>query len=158
MPDIYIKVRERIAQTTGNRGIVCGNSDYTAVFDFDAEWNDYPQKTMRTVWRDTETGRLVHDDVLFEGNQAVMPPVWRTFQVAIGVYAGDIRTTTAARVPCIDCITDTAPQHSDPDAAVYEQLLAYLAQIEQGGSKPGNAVMIASSVPINSIPEIIEEG
>ena len=157
MPDIHITVRDRIAQADGDPEIVCGNSDYTAVFDFDAEWVAYSQKTLRTVWRDTATGKLGRDDVLFDGNSAVLPPVWRTNQVLIGVYAGDIRTTTAARVPCIGCITDTAPHHDDPDDALYRQLIAYLEQIEQGGGKPENAVMIAEYVPFISFPEV-EEG
>ena len=156
MPDIHITVRERIAQADGDPEIVCGNSDYTAVFDFDTEWNDYPQKTLHTVWRDTATGKLGHDDIMFEGSSAVLPPVWRTCQVLIGVYAGDIRTTTAARVPCIGCITDTAPHHDDPDDALYRQLLAYLEQIEQGGGKPEAVVLMASTIPCDNVPEIIE--
>ena len=156
MPDIHITVRERIAQADGDPEIVCGNSDYTAVFDFDAEWVAYPQKTLRTVWRDNATGKLGHDDIMFEGSSAVLPPVWRTCQVLIGVYAGDIRTTTAARVPCIGCITDTAPHHDDPDDALYRQLLAYLEQIEQGGGKPEAVVLMASTIPCDNVPEIIE--
>ena len=156
MPDVHITVRERIAQADGDPEIVCGNSDYTAVFDFDAEWVAYPQKTMRTVWRDNATGKLGHDDVLFEGNRAVLPPVWRTCQVLIGVYAGNIRTTTAARVPCIGCITDTAPHHDDPDDVLYRQLVAYLEQIEQGGGKPEAVVLMASTISCDNVPEIIE--
>ena len=156
MPDIHITVRERIAQADGDPEIVCGNSDYTAVFDFDAEWVAYPQKTLRTVWRDNATGKLGHDDIMFEGSSAVLPPVWRTCQVLIGVYAGDIRTTTAARVPCIGCITDTAPHHDDPDDALYRQLLAYIEQIEQGGGKPEAVVLMASTIPCDNVPEIIE--
>ena len=156
MPDIHITVRERIAQAEGDPEIVCGNSDYTAVFDFDAEWVAYPQKTMRTVWRDNATGKLGHDDVLFEGNRAVLPPVWRTCQVLIGVYAGNIRTTTAARVPCIGCITDTAPHHDDPDDVLYRQLVAYLEQIEQGGGKPEAVVLMMNTIPCDNVPEIIE--
>lgn len=157
MPDIHITVRERIAQADGDPEIVCGNSDYTAVFDFDTEWVAYPQKTMRTVWRDTETGRLVHVDTLFTGSSAVLPPVWRTNQVLIGVYAGDIRTTTAARVPCIGCITDTAPHHDDPDDVLYRQLLTYLEQIEQGGGKPEAVVLLTNGVPLTGTPEICGE-
>ena len=154
MPDIHITVRERIAQADGNPEIVCGNSDYTAVFDFDAEWNDYPQKTLRTVWRDTATGKLGRDDIMFDGNRAVLPPVWRTNQVLIGVYAGNIRTTTAARVPCIGCITDTAPHHDDPDDALYRQLIAYLEQIEQGGGTVQSTRLVAV-VPCTN-PEVVD--
>lgn len=156
MPDIHITVRERIAQTDGDPEIVCGNSDYTAVFDFDAEWVAYPQKTLHTVWRDNATGKLGHDDIMFEGSSAVLPPVWRTCQVLIGVYAGDIRTTTAARVPCIGCITDTAPHHDDPDDALYRQLLEYLAGLDRGGSKPEAVVLMMNTIPCDNVPEIIE--
>ena len=156
MPDIHITVRERIAQAEGDPEIVCGNSDYTAVFDFDAEWVAYPQKTLRTVWRDTETGRLVHVDTLFTGSSAALPPVWRTNQTLVGVYAGNIHTTTAAWIPCTACITDAAPHHDDPDDALYRQLLEYLANLDRGGSKPEVVVIATNSVPCDSVPGIIE--
>lgn len=156
MPDIHITVRERIARATGDPEIVCGNSDYTAIFDFDAEWVAFPQKTLRTVWRDTETGRLVHVDTLFTGNSATLPPVWRTNQALVGVYAGDIHTTTAAWIPCTACITDAAPHHDDPDDALYEQLLEYLAGLDRGGGKPEAVVLMASTIPCDNVPEIIE--
>ena len=156
MPDIHITVRERIAQADGDPEIVCGNSDYTAVFDLDAEWDAFRARILRAVWRDNVTGQIIHEDTLFTGNTATIPPVWRTCQVLIGVYAGDIRTTTAARVPCIGCITDTAPHHDDPDDALYRQLLAYLEQIEQGGGKPEAVVLMASTIPCDNVPEIIE--
>lgn len=156
MPDIHITVRERIAQAEDDPEIVCGNSDYAAVFDFDAEWVAFPQKTLRTVWRDTETGRLVHVDTLFTGSSATLPPVWRTNQVLVGVYAGDIRTTTAAWIPCIGCITDAAPHHDDPDDALYEQLLEYLAGLDRGGSKPEAVMLLTTGVPVAGAPENTE--
>ncbi len=38
MPDIQITVASKIAAAQGSPSIVCGNSDYTAVFAFDGEW------------------------------------------------------------------------------------------------------------------------
>ncbi len=156
MPDIHITVRDRIAQADGDPEIVCGNSDYTAVFDFDAEWDAFRVKTVRAVWQDLVTRQFFHADTLFTGNTVLLPPVWRTCQVLIGVYAGDIRTTTAARVPCAGCITDSEPHHDDPDDALYRQLLEYLRKIAVTG-RPGKALMLAVNVPVSCVPECIGE-
>lgn len=144
MPDIQITVRNKIAQTQNAPEIVCGNSDYTAIFDFDAEWSDYDAKTARFVWRDILTGRMRYKDTLFTGSNVSMPVVYGTYQVLIGVYAGDIRTTTPAAVPCARCITDDQPAHDPPTEDVYEQLLAYLAQLEPSGGDTGYAIGDAS--------------
>lgn len=157
MPEISIRVREKIAQTVGSPQLVCGNSDYAVTFDFDAEWADYDEKTVRIVWLDKASGRLRRANVLFDGNAALLPAIYRTDQVLIGVYAGDIRTTTPVRVPCIGCITDDAPQHDDPPEDVYEQLLAYLERLAGGGSNPDIAVMLPNEVPFDGTPEIIDE-
>ena len=45
MPEIKIKIRDKRAGGTGT--IICGNSDYTVVWDLDAEWAAYDTKTMR---------------------------------------------------------------------------------------------------------------
>ena len=136
MPDIMFTVREKIAQVQGTPEIVCGNSDYAAVFDFDSEWDAYDMKTARFVWRDNRTGKMLYSDSIFTGNTAPMPPVYNTFLLLAGVYAGDIHTTTPARIPCAGCITDSAPLHPEPAPDLYEQLLAYLEEIV-GGSGDG---------------------
>lgn len=156
MPEIHFTVRDRIAEAEGDPEIVCGNSDYTAVFDFDAEWTAFPVRTMRTVWRENGSGRFFHEDTLFTGNTAPLPPVWRTCQISVGVYAGDIRTTTPARVPCAGCITDPAPHHADPDDALYRQLLDHMTAIARNG-RPEFAVMLTAGVPLNHVPECIGE-
>lgn len=133
MPDIQITVNDKIAQIQGKAEIVCGNSNYTAVFDFDSEWDLYEQKTARFVWRDMRSGENRYYDVLFSGSAVQIPAVYNTDMLLVGVYAGDIRTTTPAHIQCRDCITDGAPLHDDPPQDVYNQLMAYLAQIAQGG-------------------------
>ena len=55
MPEIKIKIRDKRAGGTGT--VICGNSDYTVVWDLDDEWTPYGTKTMRgisierSVWR-----------------------------------------------------------------------------------------------------------
>nr|DAN90538.1 MAG TPA: hypothetical protein [Caudoviricetes sp.] len=92
MPNINITVREKIAHTISDTCIVCGNSDYVAVFDFDAEWDAYETKTARFIWGGTFT------DVPFTGNECPVPVIPDAVSVLVGVYAGELRTTTAAAV------------------------------------------------------------
>ena len=129
MPDIYITVRNRVARTEGMPEIVCGNSDYTAVFDLDAEWEAYPVKTARMVWRDPDFGAYRFAEMLFEGSRVCLPPVYRVNQVWLGIYAGDIRTTAPVRIPCCACVSDGNAVHPDPPPDVYAQLLRYLERL-----------------------------
>ncbi len=130
MPNIQIRVADKIAQAGGSPVIVCGNSDYTVTFLFDSEWAPYTAKTARFSF--VRSGVRQFYDVLFEGDSVEMPAVSDVYEVEIGVYAGDIRTTTPARVPCARSITDGAAQHADPPADVYDQLLEYLAGLQSG--------------------------
>ena len=50
MPEIKIKVRDKRAGGTGT--VICGNSDYTVVWDLDEEWTPYDTKTMRVKLAD----------------------------------------------------------------------------------------------------------
>lgn len=92
MPNINITVREKITHTISDTCIVCGNSDYVAIFDFDAEWDAYATKTARFIWGGTFT------DVPFTGNECPVPVILDAVSVLVGVYAGDLHTTTAAAV------------------------------------------------------------
>lgn len=139
MRELHITVRDRIAQLTEQTEIVCGNSDYTAVFDLDAEWDAYPVKTMRVVWKDADTGKMLYADVLFEGTRAVLPPVYRTAQLLLGIYAGDIRTSTQVRIPC--CAAGHNP-HPEPAQDIYEQLLRLMKRLQTEQTYAGAALDI----------------
>ena len=130
MHELNITVRGRVADISGDAEIVCGNSDYIAVFDLDAEWDAYSVKTMRIVRKDMDSEKYLYTDVLFEGNRAVIPPVYRTAQILLGVYAGDIRTTTPVRVPCCSAGAKRQDIHPQPDADVYAQLLALMNRLK----------------------------
>lgn len=130
MPEIRITVNDKTACAEGQPVIVCGNNDYTVRFSFDSEWDASAVKTMRAVWY--AAGMPQYADVLFEGDTAVLPAVYDTPEIAVGVYAGDIRTTTPARIPCACCINDRASLHPDPPQDVYDQLLLCLRQLVSG--------------------------
>ena len=151
MPDISIKVREKVAQVQGTPQIVCGNSDYAVTFDFDSEWDAYDEKTLHAVWMDVRTGELKHYDVEFSEITVVLPAIYNTDRVCIGVYAGDIRTTTPACVPCARCITDADgedPYHDDPPPDVYQQLIEYMEEIIEGGGGGTSHVTYPARVTI----------
>ena len=131
MPNIQITVRDKAAQPEGAPVIVCGNSDYTVTFTFDDEWSQYTAKTARFCF--VQNGVRRYYDVLFEGDTVSVPVLSDVYEVEIGVYAGDIHTSTPARIPCARSVTDGAPVHADPQLDVYNQLLEYLASLQNGG-------------------------
>lgn len=131
MPEIDITVRDKIAQAQGSPEIVCGNSDYTVTFDLDAEWDAYDIKTAQFKFFENGVPRCY--EVAFTGDSVPVPAVYDTGELLIGVYAGDIRTSTPARVPCLPCISDGTIPHPDPPPDVYQQLLALLETLDSGG-------------------------
>lgn len=116
MPTIKIAVRNKVAKSPDDI-IVCGNNDYIIDFDFDEEWKAYSVKTARFIYNGT------YEDVSFSGNKVVAPIVKNASVVEIGVYAGDLRTTTPALLSCEKSIIckDGTPAAPAPD--VYAQLM-----------------------------------
>lgn len=132
MPEIQITVKDKIAQTVGTPVIVCGNSDYTITFAFDGEWDDYAAKTLHVKYY--QRGKEIYDEVLFDGDTVSLPIIRDTDMVSIGVYAGNLRTSTGARIACERCVTDGAAVHDPPTSDVYNQLMEYLANLQNGGT------------------------
>ena len=120
MPTIDINVKNKIADVADGSVIVCGNSDYVVNFSFDEEWDGQPAKTARFRWN----GK--YEDVLFEGTQCPAPVIKNTEYVEIGVYSGDLCTTTSAFVPALKSILCADGTHEDPPEDVYNQLIKLL--------------------------------
>nr|DAH53921.1 MAG TPA: copper resistance protein [Caudoviricetes sp.] len=97
--------------------IVCDNSGYVAEFLFDEEWDAYEVKTARFVF-----GRY-YEEVPFTGNRCEVPVIRNAQFVAVGVFAGNLTTTTAATFRCIGSILSNAPIHNPPSEDVYNQLI-----------------------------------
>ena len=115
---INITVRGKIARAEGRARVVCGNSDYTVRFDFDEEWSEYAVKTARFVSEDGS-----YTDVQFEGEDCAIPILRNTRTLLVGAFAGNLRTTTAALIHAVPCITDPDGTPSDPTSDVYAQLM-----------------------------------
>ena len=149
MPNINIKIRNKVAK--GEYAvIVCDNSDYTAVFDFDAEWDEYTTKTARFVYG----GR--YTDVVFSGNECPVPVIQDTRAVTVGVFAGDLHTTTPAYFMCLPSILCGGGVPADPTPDVYAQIMELLSNIADGG-KPATTERLGV-VQIGENLKITEEG
>lgn len=123
MPSINLSVKDKRADGTGV--IVCGNSDYTVSWELDDEWSPYEDKTMRVTQADG-----TYMDVLFQGTEATIPVLTVPGWVSIGLYAGNLHTTTPANCIAVEAITTAARAPADPPPDVYNQLMERLAELE----------------------------
>ncbi len=107
---LHITVNDKIATFKKRDGyIVCGNSCYRIKFTFDSEWDGYGKKTARFIWNGQ------HVDVTFEGDTCDVPLLERTNLLQVGVYVGDMSTTTSAEIECrysVKCIESVAGSDS----------------------------------------------
>lgn len=131
--DILVSERHatNVTYATSGKKPVCGNKDYTIRFTFDEEWDAYENKTARFT---TELGYV---DVLFVGNECPMPMFSNVLYAEIGVYAGDLQTSTPAYLPVDRSILcgDT-PVHPDPPEDLYNQLLERMNALEMATVSP----------------------
>ena len=126
--DIQVKVANKVASVIGSPVIVCGNSDYNISFDFDTEWEGQNVKTARFIYK--KDGKLQFRDVVFSGSVAAVPVLSGIDEVYLGVYAGELHTTTPARILCKRSILCPNPEPApEPSADVYKQLLEVINNI-----------------------------
>lgn len=93
---LHVNVANKVATYQKRDGaIVCGNRDYQLKFTFDAEWAEHSKKTARFLWGGD------YFDVEFTGDTCDVPMISGTKTVEVGVYAGDLETTTGAEIPCL---------------------------------------------------------
>ena len=127
--ELKIKVRNKIAKG-GDERVVCGNSDYLVRFDLDEEWAKHQAKTMRVEYTDG-----TYTDVVFSGEVAALPVIRNRERVFVGLYAGNIRTSTPAELKCEKCISDDGGTPAAPEENVYDQLMALLESGKIKGEK-----------------------
>lgn len=123
---INVVVKDKIAATVDNTVYVCGNSDFVIVFDFDEEWEEHIHKTARFVWNG------MHQDVVFSGNECEVPVISNTHNFKVGVFAGNLHTTTPAYVPAKKSILCDSGSPEAPSEDVYAQIMEKLNAMDQG--------------------------
>lgn len=114
---INVLVSGKVATAPKNAVYICGNSDYTVHFEFDDEWSAFDAKTARFRYG----GK--HQDVAFTGDQCPVPKMSNIYSFEIGVYAGDLHTTTPAYVPTKKSILCGSGVPDAPQEDVYGQLM-----------------------------------
>lgn len=117
---IGIIIRGKIARLVDEAFAVCGNSDYVIHFDFDSEWDAYETKTARFKYNGSYT------DVVFTGTECAMPIIQNANKVEIGVFAGELHTTTPATLimkKSILCGSETESSVSQEIKSEFEKLL-----------------------------------
>lgn len=122
MPEIKIKVRDKCAE--GEGVIICNNSDYTVVWDLDSEWEPYSTRTMRVNLADG-----TYQDVVFTGDNAALPVLTASGWVSVGLYAGDIHTSRAARLLALSSVLTPVGSPAAPAEDVYAQIMAKLNEL-----------------------------
>lgn len=146
MPTINVTVRNKIAKSQPPAFIVCGNSDYTAVFDLDDEWAEFPNRVAVFVY---QVGRERRNErVIFDGDECPIPTLRGVRAVEVGLEAGNIRTTTPARIRCFGCISDAAGTPQEPDEDVYGQILERadnMAQAATAAAEQAESAQTAAS-------------
>lgn len=128
MKRLHICVVDKVAIYHKRDGdIVCGNSDYEIKFIFDSEWDTHPQKTARFIWG----GKFY--DVDFSGDTCPVPIIQGAQIVEVGVYAGELNTTTSAIIPAkrsILCAGGLPSTENNRDYANKAKEFAELASTE----------------------------
>ena len=130
MTVININVTNKVATAQGFPVIVCDNTDYAVKFTFDAEWDGHNTKTARFIY--TMGGVDWFKDVNLTGDTCAVPAVSNIYELKVGVYSGDLSTSTPAYIPCRPSIRsgeaseDTA--HSHLNKAVLDKFSEILTQ------------------------------
>ena len=120
MEKIEIQINGLIAQSP-NEKIVCGNNEqYAIVFNFSDEWNEHTAKTARFIWNDQ------YQDVVFTGNECLAPQITNATVCMVGVFAGNLKTTTPALIGCIKSILCGSGTPAEPTPDVYAQIMQEL--------------------------------
>lgn len=123
---INVTIRDKIAVAEKDALYICGNSNFVIAFDFDDEWAGYEYKTARFVFNDTFA------DVVFSGNECAVPVLSNTYNFIVGVYAGDLCTTTPAYVAAKKSILCDSGKPADSFGDAYAQLIKVFNQTMEG--------------------------
>lgn len=125
-----MNITDKVARAEKHESLVCGNSDYIIEFTFDAEWDEYQTKTARFKFNDQN-----YIDVVFTGTRCPVPVLNNTNEVIVGVFAGDLKTTTPAYLRAQRSILCGSGAPVDPDPDVYHQIMQMIEDGKLRGEK-----------------------
>ena len=123
---IEVWVRNKVAKADSTV-YVCGNADFSLHFDFDETWAAHTTKTARFVCDDD-----TYKDVIFDGDTCAMPVLSNTHKVRVGVFAGNLYTTTQALISAKKSILCIFGVPAAPSDDVYNQIMEKLNGVTNG--------------------------
>lgn len=158
MKRIEISVENLVAWQTNSTDYVCGNSEFVVGFVFDKEWNEFETKTARFI----HGGE--HTDIVFTGTECKVPKIFNVKKIEVGVFAGDLHTTTPASVKCRKSILCGAGTPTNPPPDVYNQIMNVqndhanrIAALEKGGGGQLQEQMDELQKAVDDLLPLIEE-
>ena len=114
---IYVAVHGKIATANKDALYICGNSDFVIEFDFDEEWEAFTAKTARFSYNGSYT------DIVFSGTRCAVPVLSNIYGFKVGVFAGNLHTTTPAYVAAKKSILCEHGSPVEPEPDVYAQIM-----------------------------------
>ena len=128
MEDIKIIVEDKVASVVGMPSIICGNNDYTLSFTFDDEWNDEQNKVARFKYKKDGIKKFI--DVPIKDNTCQVPKLLGIGLVRVGVYAGDLKTTTGAKIKCDKSILcDGVEETTEAFKNLYDEAMEQIKEV-----------------------------
>lgn len=101
--------------------IIADNSDYVFSFDFDADWDAYPVKTLKICFSDNTVTEKV-----FEGDSVTIAQIVTSVPLvaSVGVYAGDICTTAVCRIMVIPSVNSlSGNERPQTESNTYDEIM-----------------------------------
>lgn len=152
MPVIKIQVRNKVPKVINQtplpegwkdpRSVVCYNgwdeNTYTIKWDLDKEWTKFEHLTMHVTFPDDTS-----TDVLFKGNTCPLPPIQSPGNTYVGLYAGNIHSTTPAKLCAMRSTLSKGgfPPKTDAYLDVLNELEGKLDK-NQGAENAGKAMVV----------------
>ena len=130
MPEIVVTVKNKMAVGDGSV-IVCNNSDYVVRFALDSEWDALALRTMRIVY-----DSYSHTDIAFSGDTVALPTIIDRTSIGIGLYSGDIHTSTCAMFDCERSVMGkNSHAVAPPSSDVYNEIVEMINDGRLKGDK-----------------------
>lgn len=112
--------------------IICDNSDYAVVFDFDEEWSEFETLSATLSYYDRERKKLVTLSEELSVDATFIPSIQNAREVFIGLTSGTI-TAKPAMIPCLDSIFTSKGKEAGVEVDPYNVLMAEINSIVPGG-------------------------
>ncbi|MDD6011497.1 MAG: hypothetical protein PUC33_01490 [Oscillospiraceae bacterium] len=162
--NLKVKITDKIAVLmNGENGkrpfIVCDNTDYSITFLFDDEWDLAGAKTARFTYRCN--GKDMEQNIPFTGDTVEVPALSQTLKVEVGVFAGNLKTSTSAEIGCLPSALSKGGKVPDPEPEVYNEIMELINGLVIKGV-PDEKIMEAVNQyldenGINTLPAVTDD-